>query len=165
MQKTHATAWVFCISISRQLPPSRSATETARQGKLQDRATVLFYYACVWYYKWKIPTDGAIKLDLHGRSQLKMNIVIREYTKSDLADMIQIWNDVIDDGVAFPQEDLLTDHSGTAFLLRRPIVRWQQTMIRGKSTAYISCTPIMLEDAVTFAMPAMRWISWQEACI
>ncbi len=44
-----------------------------------------------------------------------MNIVIRKYGKSDLSDMIRIWNEVVDDGMAFPQEELLTDSTGTTF--------------------------------------------------
>ena len=29
--------------------------------------------------------------------------------------MIQIWNEVVEDGVAFPQEELLTEESGKEF--------------------------------------------------
>ena len=34
-----------------------------------------------------------------------MNIVIREYTEADLPDMIRIWNEIVEEGIAFPQED------------------------------------------------------------
>ena len=34
-----------------------------------------------------------------------MNIMIRAYQTSDLPDMIRIWNEVVEDGAAFPQED------------------------------------------------------------
>lgn len=44
-----------------------------------------------------------------------MNIIIRAYQPSDLPDMIRIWNEVVEDGVAFPQEDYLTAQSGAAF--------------------------------------------------
>lgn len=44
-----------------------------------------------------------------------MNIVIREYTASDVKDAIVIWNQVVEDGVAFPQEENLTEESGDAF--------------------------------------------------
>lgn len=37
-----------------------------------------------------------------------MNIEIREYTQDDVKDMIEIWNEVVENGVAFPQEELLT---------------------------------------------------------
>lgn len=44
-----------------------------------------------------------------------MNIIIRAYQPSDLPDMIRIWNEVVEDGVAFPQEDFLADQTGSAF--------------------------------------------------
>lgn len=44
-----------------------------------------------------------------------MNIVIRKFEEKDLQDMIKIWNEVVEDGIAFPQEDLLTIESGRTF--------------------------------------------------
>ena len=44
-----------------------------------------------------------------------MNIIIRKYTEEDLPQMIQIWNEVVEDGIAFPQEDLLTADTGKVF--------------------------------------------------
>lgn len=38
-----------------------------------------------------------------------MNIQVRAYTENDLPDMIRIWNEVVEDGVAFPQEEFLTE--------------------------------------------------------
>ena len=40
---------------------------------------------------------------------------IREYTNRDLPDMIRIWNDIVDEGSAFPQEELLNAETGAAF--------------------------------------------------
>ena len=40
---------------------------------------------------------------------------VREYTKQDLPDMIRIWNEVVEDGIAFPQEELLDAESEEAF--------------------------------------------------
>ena len=40
---------------------------------------------------------------------------VREYTKDDLPDMIRIWNEVVEDGIAFPQEEMLDTESGKAF--------------------------------------------------
>ena len=40
---------------------------------------------------------------------------IREYTNKELPDMIRIWNDIVDEGIAFPQEELLDDETGAAF--------------------------------------------------
>ena len=44
-----------------------------------------------------------------------MNISVRKYTKADLGAMIEIWNEVVADGVAFPQEELLDEKSGEEF--------------------------------------------------
>ena len=42
-------------------------------------------------------------------------MTVREYKDSDVADMVRIWNRVVEDGVAFPQEDYLDEESGKAF--------------------------------------------------
>lgn len=44
-----------------------------------------------------------------------MEIVVRAYQAQDLQDMLRIWNDVVEDGVAFPQEECLTAETGAAF--------------------------------------------------
>lgn len=44
-----------------------------------------------------------------------MNIKLREYTSKDAAAACEIWNQVVDDGVAFPQEEDLTEESGDVF--------------------------------------------------
>ena len=44
-----------------------------------------------------------------------MNIEIRSYEKNDLPEMIKIWNEVVEEGIAFPQEELLTDQTGRQF--------------------------------------------------
>ena len=42
-------------------------------------------------------------------------MIVRAYKESDLKSMIQIWNEVVDEGVAFPQEELLNDITGAEF--------------------------------------------------
>ena len=44
-----------------------------------------------------------------------MDIVIREYQTEDVTAAITIWNQVVEDGVAFPQEENLTEETGDAF--------------------------------------------------
>lgn len=44
-----------------------------------------------------------------------MNIIIREYEEKDVMQMIKIWNEVVEEGVAFPQEEFLTAESGRDF--------------------------------------------------
>lgn len=40
---------------------------------------------------------------------------IREHNSNDLKQMIAIWNEVVEDGIAFPQEELLNDETGENF--------------------------------------------------
>ena len=44
-----------------------------------------------------------------------MNIIIREYTEADTEAIGEIWNQVVDEGVAFPQEETLDSVSGEKF--------------------------------------------------
>ncbi len=44
-----------------------------------------------------------------------MKIIVREYTAKDLPAMVEIWDQVVEDGVAFPQEDALTLDTGREF--------------------------------------------------
>ena len=44
-----------------------------------------------------------------------MQITIRGYESRDLPLMVAIWNEVVEDGIAFPQEELLTEESGREF--------------------------------------------------
>ena len=43
------------------------------------------------------------------------NTIIREYNDNDLQEMIDIWNEVVEEGIAFPQEDCLDLISGREF--------------------------------------------------
>ena len=42
-------------------------------------------------------------------------MIIREYNPSDILKMIAIWNEVVEEGIAFPQEDLLDAETGAEF--------------------------------------------------
>lgn len=44
-----------------------------------------------------------------------MNIEIRGHTERDMEAMIRIWNEVVEDGIAFPQEETLTLADGREF--------------------------------------------------
>lgn len=41
--------------------------------------------------------------------------MIRQFKDSDLGQMINIWNEVVEEGVAFPQEEFLTAETGKEF--------------------------------------------------
>jgi len=42
-------------------------------------------------------------------------MVIREFEEKDIDRMIVIWNEIVEEGIAFPQEELLDESSGKAF--------------------------------------------------
>lgn len=42
-------------------------------------------------------------------------MTVRQYEENDLQAMITIWNDVVEEGVAFPQEEKLSELSGREF--------------------------------------------------
>lgn len=46
---------------------------------------------------------------------MDMELNIREYTKEDVQEACSIWNKVVEDGVAFPQEEVLDLQTGDAF--------------------------------------------------
>ena len=40
---------------------------------------------------------------------------VREYTDQDLIELVCIWNEVVEEGIAFPQEEILDMNSGADF--------------------------------------------------
>lgn len=42
-------------------------------------------------------------------------MIIRKYESDDLYQMIRIWNEIVDEGIAFPQEELLDTKTGAEF--------------------------------------------------
>lgn len=42
-------------------------------------------------------------------------ITIREYSKADIGQMIEIWNEIVDSGISFPQIDKLTENDAVDF--------------------------------------------------
>ena len=48
-----------------------------------------------------------------------MEIQVRAYTRADLPDLIRIWNEVVEDGIAFPQEHFLDEQTGAEFFAKQ----------------------------------------------
>ncbi len=44
-----------------------------------------------------------------------MDIFVRAYHEQDLPEMIMIWNEIVEEGIAFPQEEMLDAVSGKNF--------------------------------------------------
>ena len=46
-------------------------------------------------------------------------MIVRAYKENDLDAMIQIWNEVVEEGAAFPQEEFLDRKTGVEFFHRK----------------------------------------------
>ena len=42
-------------------------------------------------------------------------MTVRQYTPADLPQMLEIWNEIVEEGIAFPQEESLTLETGADF--------------------------------------------------
>lgn len=42
-------------------------------------------------------------------------MIIREYLESDVKEMADIWNEIVEEGIAFPQEEYLTEETAKEF--------------------------------------------------
>lgn len=42
-------------------------------------------------------------------------MTIRKYQNRDIPDMVKIWNEIVEEGIAFPQEECLTEETGASF--------------------------------------------------
>ena len=76
-----------------------------------------------------------------------MKITVRQYENADVKAMICIWNEVVEEGIAFPQEEPLDETTGKDFFAPRPTAGWRR-MKTERSSGSISCTPIISAGAV-----------------
>ena len=53
-----------------------------------------------------------------------MNITVRKYNRQDLSSMTAIWNEVVEEGAAFPQEEMLTEETGEEFFNSQSYCGW-----------------------------------------
>lgn len=92
-------------------------------------------------------------------------VIIRKYTEKDIAEMTDIWNEVVEDGIAFPQEDCLDAQTGAAFFAQQTYCGVAQEVQAGKILGCIFCIRIMLADAAILQMQAMQSLEIAEGCI
>ena len=58
---------------------------------------------------------GELTPEIYAEEVKEIIAVVRKYEEKDLPDLIRIWNEVVEDGVAFPQEECLNEETGKAF--------------------------------------------------
>ena len=91
----------------------------------------------------------------HTPLQRSITLIIRQYTQEDIGVLIQIWNEVVEDGVAFPQEDYLDMETGKDFLILKAIPVWHKWMESSKD--FIFSIPTISEDADIFVMQVLQF--------
>lgn len=84
-----------------------------------------------------------------------MEITVREFRSEDTKEAIAICNEVVEQGKAFPQMEGLGMEDGEAFLKSSLIQVLRLTKMM-RSSDFIFFTRIILADADTSVMPAMR---------
>lgn len=81
-------------------------------------------------------------------------IIVRKYTEKDIPAMCEIWNEVVEEGVAFPQEETLSEKSGAEFFAAQTYCAVAEEIESGKIVGlYITRTTLVA--ARTSQMQAM----------
>ena len=72
-------------------------------------------YSCDWNFTGAVADD----IDIHffdlndsGSLNIAYDYKVCKYTEKDISEMVHIWNEVVEDGEAFPQEEFLDDKTG-----------------------------------------------------
>lgn len=78
---------------------------------------------------------------------MENKIIVRKYEKNDLPAMIRIWNEVVEDGVAFPQEECLDEKNGAEFFAVQTYTAVAENMENGQVLGIIyssseQCRPL-----------------------
>ena len=84
-----------------------------------------------------------------------MEITVREFRSEDTKDAIAIWNEVVDQGKAFPQLEDLGVEDGEAFFKEQSYTGIAVNE-NDEIVGLIFFTRIILADADTSVMPAMQ---------
>ena len=82
-----------------------------------------------------------------------MDIKIRQYAEEDVKETIAIWNEVVKEGIAFPQKETLTESTGDLFFKEQTFtgIAYDEK----KLSECTFCIRIISEDAVTYVMQVM----------
>lgn len=79
--------------------------------------------------------------------------------------MVRIWNDIVEEGIAFPQEELLDMTSGAVFLKASHTALWRGTMTTEKSVGCIFSIQTMSVGVAISVMPVMLSVRKAEGCM
>ena len=86
-------------------------------------------------------------------------MIVRRFNKDDLPEMILIWNEIVEEGNAFPQEEVLTLKTVWIFSTVKVML---ELHLMVKFLDCIFSITIMWEDAAILPMLAMQYPQKQE---
>ena len=84
-----------------------------------------------------------------------MDIKIRQYAEEDVKETIAIWNEVVKEGIAFPQKETLTESTGDLFFKEQTFTGIAYDEEKKEIVGMYICIRIISEDAVTYVMQVM----------
>lgn len=61
-----------------------------------------------------------------------MNLKVRKFEEKDIKEMIDIWNEVVEEGIAFPQIETLDEKNGKLFFERQTVSKVAEDTESGK---------------------------------
>ena len=85
---------------------------------------------------------------------MENKIIVRKYEKKDLPAMIRVWNEVVEDGVAFPQEECLDEKTGAEFFAAQTYTAVAENRENGQVLGLYILHPNNVAAADTSATPA-----------
>lgn len=85
-------------------------------------------------------------------------IEIRKFEPDDTDAAVKIWNEVVDDGIAFPQLDDLDHESGLAFFEEQTYTGIAVDSDTNEIVGLYILHQIILEDAAISVMQVMRFL-------
>ena len=86
-----------------------------------------------------------------------MGIIVREFRIEDILDMIEIWNEVVEEGIAFPQMECLNEETGITFFEEQFFTGVAVEEETGKLVGLYILHPNNIGRWDIFPMPAMQW--------
>ncbi len=88
---------------------------------------------------------------------MENKIIVRKYEEKDLPAMIRIWNEVVEDGVAFPQEECLDEKTGAEFFAAQTYTAVAENMENGQVLGLYILHPNNVGRCGTSATQAMPY--------
>ena len=95
-------------------------------------------------------------LRIHAVGGEFMDINVRKFEEKDIESMISIWNEVVEEGVAYPQLDLLDEKTGAEFFCCQTYCGVAEDAGTGEIRDCIFCIRTMWADAAIYPTPVMR---------